>query len=111
MESTKSDKTLGVSTVEYGINNLPKNPNDLVTAGWEDITDPRMAQNSHRTLYKNPQTGHEVAFDKGQPGKPGWEGRDHYHIYNPNRTGKLDMFLDSHGNPVARGNQDSHIQP
>jgi hypothetical protein len=53
----------------------------------------------------------EVEFHKGKPGKPGWEGKDHWHRFNPNKTGKGDAMLDKNGNPVQKNSKPSHIDP
>ena len=89
---------------------LPPNPNDLLKDGWVETSNSNAAATGHRE-FKNPQTGEEVWFDKGRPGKPGFEGKDHYHRVNPNSTSKRDSNLDVHGNPVPRGNNRSHIIP
>jgi hypothetical protein len=62
-------------------------------------------------MFENPRTGEIIRFDKGRPGTPGFEGKDHYHRLNPNRTGRHDEYLDVNGNPVARGSDPSHILP
>ena len=88
----------------------PADPNDLVKEGWVETSDPRAAASGRRT-FTNPATGEEIAFDKGRPGQPGFEGQDHYHRPNPNSTGKRDANLDANGNPVPRGSTRSHILP
>jgi hypothetical protein len=52
-----------------------------------------------------------LRFDKGKEGKPGHEGKDHYHRENPDATGKGDAYLDKFGNPVPRGSDASHLYP
>ncbi|RTE06441.1 hypothetical protein EJQ19_22930 [Paenibacillus whitsoniae] len=52
-----------------------------------------------------------VRFDPGKEGAPGFEGKDHYHIDNPNKTGRLDYYLDKNGNPVVKGSKPSHVLP
>ncbi|GAB6890032.1 peptidoglycan-binding protein [Geobacillus sp. FSL K6-0789] len=91
------------------IRSLPENPKDLLKRGWQDVTDPRMKANTKMREYKDPVTGLKVRFDPATPGASGYEGKDHYHIYNPNATGKNDMYLDINGNPVAKGSKASHI--
>src|SRR5262249_30447277 len=90
---------------------LPRDPNQLVNEGWQETTHPAQAANSNRREFTNPATGDRVAFDQARTGAPGWEGQDHYHVYNPNSTGRSDMYLDSSGNPCARGSNASHILP
>jgi hypothetical protein len=89
---------------------LPAKPDDLLAQGWKETSHPGAAELGHRT-FENPKTGEIVRFDKGRPGGPRFEGKDHYHRLNPNRTGKRDEYLDIHGNPVARGSDASHILP
>lgn len=89
---------------------LPAKPDDLLTQGWKEITHPEAAKLGHRK-FENPKTGEIVRFDKGRPGQPGFEGQDHYHRLNPNKTGKRDEYLDLNGDPVARGSGPSHILP
>jgi hypothetical protein len=99
-------------TVRYSWKNLPRDPDDLVKkGGWREVTHPEMKANSNRREFVDPETGTKVAFDKARPGEPGWEGKDHYHIYNPNKTGKGDYYLDVGGNPVHKNSDASHIPP
>lgn len=52
-----------------------------------------------------------VRFDPAKEGKPGFEGKDHWHVRNPNTKGKQDRYLDKNGNPVKKGADESHIIP
>ncbi|MBQ6004901.1 MAG: hypothetical protein IJL14_01480 [Selenomonadaceae bacterium] len=52
-----------------------------------------------------------MRFDVGQAGKPGFNGKDHWHVYNPNRTNKLNAYLDENANPTYDGSNPSHILP
>ncbi len=87
---------------------LPANPDDLVKGGWIETTNPQAAARGRRE-FKNPGTEEEIAFDRGRPGRPGFEGQDHCHRTNPGSTGKRDASLDANGNPVPRGSKRSHI--
>jgi len=87
---------------------LPANPDDLPDQGYNETSHPDAAAHGHRT-FENPETGDKVRFDKGKPGAPGHEGRDHYHRYNPQSTGKGDQYLDRNGNPTPRGSDASHL--
>ncbi|MBY6270384.1 pre-toxin TG domain-containing protein, partial [Parageobacillus thermoglucosidasius] len=98
-------------TSKFTYNNLPKNPKELMEDGWKDVTPDGMRKNTNSREYEDPRTGIRVRFDPGKPGAPGFEGKDHYHIYNPNRTGKGDYYLDKNGNPVPKGSKASHILP
>lgn len=62
-----------------------------------------------RNLY-NPKTGLRIRFDKGIEGANGFEGLDHYHIYNDSYTNKkIDFYFDIKGNTVGKGTKASHI--
>jgi hypothetical protein len=67
----------------------------------------------YASMTKEPlkKNGLTVRFDKGKKGNPGFGGKDHYHILNPNSTGKHDYYLDKYGNPVAKNSKASHILP
>ena len=92
----------------YG--DVPKNPDDLLKRGYKETSHPDAKDKGHRT-FENPKTGDKIRFDKGKPGASGHEGKDHYHRYNPNSTGKHDYYLDKKGNPVSRNSNPSHIYP
>jgi hypothetical protein len=100
----------GFTPTEVKRPSLPANPDDLLAQGWNETSHPGAAKLGHRT-FENPKTGEIIRFDKGRPGEPGFEGKDHYHRPNPNKTGKHDEYLDLSGNPVARGSGPSHIPP
>ncbi|WP_259392312.1 hypothetical protein [Paenibacillus thiaminolyticus] len=101
----------GTPKAKYTTNNLPKDPKELINNGWKDTTPEGMAKNTSSREYIDPVTGMKVRFDPGKPGANGFEGKDHYHIHNPNSTGKNDYYLDVKGNPVAKGSKASHIIP
>jgi len=100
----------GTGKVNFSPSNLPKDPQELVN-GWKDVTPEGMAKNTASREYIDPSTGMKVRFDPGKPGASGFEGKDHYHVYNPNGTTKADYYLDVNGNPVAKGSKASHIVP
>ena len=59
----------------WGLLILPKDPAGLPD-GW--IKDPNHRNpNGEKWIY--PKTGDELEWHKGQPGKPGWRGKDHWH--------------------------------
>ena len=91
--------------------NFPTNPKDLLNQGWQDVTHPTKAANTNMLDLLNPDTGQKIEFHPGKPGETGWEAVDHYHAHNPEKTGKLDHYLDKNGNPVAKGSNASHIKP
>jgi len=65
---------------------LPENPDDLLDEGYEETTRPGTPD--HIRKFRNPKTGDRIDFNKGKPNAPGWKGEDHWHRYNPNKTGK-----------------------
>ena len=89
---------------------LPKTGAGLVSRGWEEISHPKQAAAGAHT-YREPSTGLRVRYDEPVPGTPGFAGKHHYHILNPNATSSRDMYLDKNGNPCARGSKESHILP
>jgi len=93
------------------IKQLPEDPQTLIDQGWQDITHPQAKLNSNGTTLIDPATGRKVRFDRGVPGEPGNLGMDHYHVYNPDSTGKGDRYLDINGDPVPKNSGPSHIFP
>ena len=89
---------------------LPADPNDLLARGWKEISHDRAAAAGRRT-FVDPKTGQVVEFDKGKPGATGFRAQDHYHMPNPNSTGKDDYYLDKDGLPVPDNSKPSHILP
>lgn len=89
---------------------LPSNPSELIKNGWKDISHPGSAASGHYEL-KEVSTGLRVRFDKKASGAPGFKGKDHYHIHNPNATGNHNLYLDKDGNPVRKSSKASHILP
>ena len=84
---------------------------DMLEKGWQETTHPGMRDKSNSRDFFDPSTGITIRFDKGKPEAPGFRGKNHYHIENPNRTGKQDFYLDKDGNPVPKGSNASHIIP
>ncbi len=93
------------------ISRLPKNPHSLTQNGWNDVTPREMAQNTTSRMYQDRNSGLKVRFDTGTEGAGGYGGKDHYHVFNPNSTGKHDYYLDINGNPVPKNSKASHIIP
>lgn len=91
-------------------NNLPQNGEGLLSKGWIDISPPEQAAVGCYS-YKDPSTGLRIRYDKPTPNAPGFKGKDHFHILNPNATSTRDMYLDKNGNPVAKNSKASHILP
>ena len=100
--------TLGdsIGTIQSLQNLKPKNLSD----SWKDTTNPKAKENgSHRTTYTNKNTNIVIHFDKGQKGKNGFAGKNHWHVENPKATSSKDAYLDINGNPVPKGSKASHI--
>ena len=70
-----------------------------------------MKERSNSRTFHDPATNLDIRFDKGDPTKNGFAAKDHYHVENPNKTGKMDAYLDIDGNPVPKGSKASHIFP
>ncbi|MFT9846393.1 hypothetical protein [Aneurinibacillus sp. REN35] len=103
--------TQGMDKVKFSTNNLPKDSKELINNGWKDVTPEGMAKNTSSREFIDPETGMKVRFDPGKLGTNGFEGKDHYHVHNPNSTGKKDYHLDIKGNLVLKGSKASHIEP
>lgn len=93
------------------IQSLPKNPDDLLSMGFVEITPAPMAANSHSRLFYDSNNNLKVRFDEGDVSTTGFSSVDHYHVYNPNSTSKLDYYLDENGLPCPKGSKQSHIIP
>ncbi len=72
---------------------LPPNGQGLVNRGWKDISHPKQAATGSYT-YKDPSSGLKIRYDEPEEGAHGFAGRDHFHILNPNATGKKDLYLE-----------------
>lgn len=89
---------------------LPPNGKDLLLKGWEDVSHP-MEIASGRHTYREPESGLTISYDKSVPGAPGFKGKDHYHIKNPQAHSNKDLYLDKDGNPCSNHSKVSHILP
>jgi len=59
----------------WGLMTLPDDPSGLPN-GW--VKDPSHKNpNGEKWIY--PKTGDQLEWHPGQPGKPGWRGKDHWH--------------------------------
>lgn len=94
------------------INSLPEKPDAEFLKEWtEFIVEAAKGRSNSREFYHN-KTKLRIRFDLGVEGKPGFRGKDHYHVYNPNMgKTKVDRYLDKNGNPVAKDSNPSHILP
>jgi len=73
---------------------LPDDPDDLLDRGYEETSHSDAAANGHRT-FVNPETGDEVRHDRGEPGKSGHRGQDHYHRPNPDLITQIVQRVES----------------
>jgi hypothetical protein len=78
---------------------------------YVEVTNMTYRANTSNRRYKDTQTGVKFEFHPAQPGKSGWQGRDHYHVENPNKKGKFDKYLDKNGNPCPKNSKPSHLTP
>ena len=94
------------------INSLPPKPNAEFLKEWTEVViEAAQGRTTSREFYHK-KTKLRIRFDLGEEGKPGFKGKDHYHVYNPNMSkGKKDRYLDKDGNPVAKDSNPSHIIP
>ncbi len=90
------------------IASLPPKPNTAFLKEWDDVSNPKT---KNRKTYRNKENGMLISFDPGQKGVPGFRGKDHYHIHNPDKSDKKNPYLDKDGNSVPRGSKASHIIP
>ena len=104
-----ADKATDATKTVIKMPKLPKTPAKLKSSGWKETTSAAMKKNTTSRTFK--KDGLTIRFDKGKKGAGGYGGKDHYHILNPNSTGKHDYYLDKHGNPVPKNSKASHILP
>lgn len=104
-----ADKATDATKSGVKILKLHKTPSKLVENGWEEITPAAMKKNTTSRMFK--KNGYTIRFHKGKRSMGGYGGKDHYHILNPNSTGKHDYYLDKFGNPVPKNSKKSHIIP
>jgi RHS repeat-associated protein len=98
------DPYLTTSSVSIDWNNAPSSPEEL-SDEW--VETPTLAPN--RRDFVNKKTGEKISYDKGQDGKHGNRGKDHWHRHNPRKTGDKDAYLDKNGIPVPKNSIPSHI--
>lgn len=91
------------------IMSLPQNPDDLLKWGYTETTPSKMAIYTSSRMFYDAKNRLTVRFDKGDDSLIGFRAKDHYHVFNPNATGKLDYYLDKDGLPCPKGSVRSHI--
>jgi hypothetical protein len=90
---------------------LPVTPEELLKdPKWQETSHPGAKENGHRT-FENTETGEKLRHDEAKPGEYGHKEEAHWHRPNPNKTGKLDEYLDVNDIPVPRNSPESHLYP
>ena len=93
------------------IKSLPSTPTPTFLKEWNEFISPKITKIlPHREFYHK-KTELRVRFDYAKEGAPGFEGKDHWHVYNPCTRNKTDTYLDKNGKPVKDGSEPSHIVP
>jgi hypothetical protein len=97
--------------IVHMIQNLPPRPDKEFLQDWSEfINEKAIGKTTSREFFHN-ETKLRVRFDHAEDGKPGFKGKNHWHVYNPNMTNKKDRYLDKDGNPTAKDSPPSHIIP
>ncbi len=93
------------------IRSLPPAPTQAFLQEWNEFISAKITKVlNHREFY-HIKSKLRARFDKAREGATGFEGKDHWHIYNPFTRNKIDTYLDKDGNPVKDGSDASHIIP
>ena len=93
------------------IKKLPPLPTPEWLKDWQEfVIEEAIGHTAAREFY-HILTKLRVRFDPAKEGASGFEGKNHWHIRNPETSGKKDRYLDSNGNPVKKGADESHIIP
>ena len=100
----------GVINPTLGIDwsNPPDSPDSLGT-DWIDVTHPIAKEKSNRLIFRNINTGEEIAFEIGRMKKDGSRLPDHWHRPNSKSVDDSDYYLDECGKPIRKSHEDSHI--
>lgn len=93
------------------IRSLPPTPNQGFLKEWNEFIIETVSDKVLPREFYHKVTNLRVRFDAAKEGATGFEGIDHWHIYNPFTSGKKDTYLDKDGNPVKNGSDPSHIIP
>lgn len=94
------------------IRTLPPKPDAEFLKEWTEVVVEKAKGRTASREFYHKKTKLRVRFDPAEEGKPGFKGKDHYHVYNPNMSkSKTDRYLDKNGNPVAKDSNPSHIIP
>jgi hypothetical protein len=94
---------------------IPSSPDLVDPKVWTLVPDQKGFERGHTKRWTNAE-GQMLAFDKGRPGATGWEGKDHFHVYN-----KEMQRLQSNGDPAGgvndgkpfynKNSKNSHFNP
>jgi hypothetical protein len=100
----------GIKNPTPGIDwtNPPSSPEGL-DSDWVDVTHPIAKEKSNRIIFRNRNTGEEIAFEIGRMRKDGSRLPNHWHRPNPESADDSDYYLDECGKPVRKSHDDSHI--
>ena len=100
----------GIKNPTHGIDwtNAPSSPESL-GSDWIDVTHPIAREKSNRIIFRNRNTGEEIAFEIGRMKKDGSRLPNHWHRPNPESADDSDYYLDECGKPVRKSHDDSHI--
>ena len=93
------------------IKSLPPTPTQAFLEEWNEFIIKNVTKKILPREFYHKITKLRARFDAKKEGAPGFEGKDHWHIYNPSTKGKIDTYLDKNGNPVKDGSNPSHIIP
>ncbi|MBR2733418.1 MAG: hypothetical protein IKD80_04115 [Selenomonadaceae bacterium] len=112
MSKNKSYQFLGtIGDIIDLIKSLPPTPTQKFFQTWKEfIIEKAVGHTTAREFY-HILTKLRVRFDPAKEGAPGFEGKDHWHIRNPNTNGKQNRYLDKDANPVRKGADEFHIIP
>mgnify|MGYP006988857410 CR=1 FL=1 len=93
------------------IKNLPPAPTQAWLQDWKEFISEKIQKKIDHHEFYHEKTKFRVRFDPAKEGKPCFEGKDHWHAYNPYTKNKLDTYFDENGNTVKEGSGPSHIIP
>lgn len=75
----------------------------------KEVTHPQYRANSKNRRYFDTKSKRYFEYHPKTSNAPGWRGRDHYHLENPNSTGDGDKYLDKNGDHCSKGSNESHL--
>ena len=93
------------------IKKLPPVPTLEWLKDWQEFVIEKAIGHTAAREFYHTLTKLRVRFDPKTEGAPGFRGKDHWHIRNPNAKNKRNLYLDENGNPVMKDSDESHIIP